>query len=998
MSDQSNEIKNIVEPKNFLGNVALQQNGHVEAEGHVQRGCGLFEQERYEEARIEFEAARAAYEQDPETHNWLGQVALRQRRYPEAEAHFRRAFELKSDEPVYPYNLGLALREQKRWGDAETAYRAVLKLKPDDDTAHVGLGACLFEQGHYDEARTEFETARAANEQDPHTHNWLGRVALKQNRDPEAEAHFRRAIELKSDEPVYHYNLGLALREQKRWSDAETAYRAALKLKPGDDTAHVGLGTCLFEQEHYDEARTEFEMARAANEHDPETHNWLGRVALKQNRDPDAEADFRRAIELKPDEPVYHYNLGLALREQKRWGDAETAYRAVLKLKPDDYTAHLGLGTCLFEQEHYDEARTEFEKARAANEQDPETHNWLGRVALKQNRDPEAEAHFRRAIELKSDEPVYHYNLGLALENQKRWSDAEAEFRAALAHKADYYPARIELGASLFQQERYEGARTEFELARQANEQDPETHNWLGTVALKQDRQREAGDYFRKASNLKPEEPSYHFSLASVLQQLKRYDEAMAEFEQCVAHAPQSPDASFLAYSYHNVAWGLAKQGRFGRSLENWRRAVSEYEAGAKEAEKRTDAAYFGYLGTIAYAALRNVARAQTALEYGRKLDPDNVDILSNLVELYLEKSDDSPEGFTPGQRDERSKAYWSAVDAYDRAKELLSKTLEKEAAGTPKHAEALVKLAKLLLGMREYDQARDHLTHLLAREREGSIVKSMFVDAHSAMGVVSMRQERFEEAAQHFELALRLDPDELVQRSNLAEAYLKSKRVEKAEIEYRKILAITEDSVEALIGLGEVYTAMADAGDPDLYDVAIDYFSRGYRTAQSESRSKWLRRKEEAALLYSRGYARVRWVESAKPRAANHALKDALDDFKHCRVLDPEHYKAERAVKKVGDWLGHSVPEQVEKYGPSIIFGLSLLVFFGSQLGFYLATPPKNQSYLGYWALATFGSLLFMIAGLYLPQLLKIKVAGIELEKSSVDQVATPVALHITR
>src|SRR6185295_5909551 len=49
-----------------------------------------------------------------------------------------------------------------------------------------------------------------------------------------------------------------------------------------------------------------------------------------------------------------------------------------------------------------------------------------------------------------------------------------------------------------------------------------------------------------------------------------------------------------------------------------------------------------------------------------------------------------------------------------------------------------------------------------------------------------------------------------------------------------------------------------------------------------------------------------------------------------------------------------------------------------------------------GYYGLLTFGSLLFMVVGLYLPQILKLRVAGIELEKSSVDQAATGGTLGI--
>jgi hypothetical protein len=52
----------------------------------------------------------------------------------------------------------------------------------------------------------------------------------------------------------------------------------------------------------------------------------------------------------------------------------------------------------------------------------------------------------------------------------------------------------------------------------------------------------------------------------------------------------------------------------------------------------------------------------------------------------------------------------------------------------------------------------------------------------------------------------------------------------------------------------------------------------------------------------------------------------------------------------------------------------------------------------VGSYALLTFGSLIFMVAGLYLPQILKLKVGGIELEKKPVEQITTSVSLGITR
>lgn len=39
-------------------------------------------------------------------------------------------------------------------------------------------------------------------------------------------------------------------------------------------------------------------------------------------------------------------------------------------------------------------------------------------------------------------------------------------------------------------------------------------------------------------------------------------------------------------------------------------------------------------------------------------------------------------------------------------------------------------------------------------------------------------------------------------------------------------------------------------------------------------------------------------------------------------------------------------------------------------------------------YSLLTFGSLILLIAGIYLPQIIKLKIAGIELEKSNLENV----------
>jgi hypothetical protein len=115
-----------------------------------------------------------------------------------------------------------------------------------------------------------------------------------------------------------------------------------------------------------------------------------------------------------------------------------------------------------------------------------------------------------------------------------------------------------------------------------------------------------------------------------------------------------------------------------------------------------------------------------------------------------------------------------------------------------------------------------------------------------------------YTKAVQYFDQAEQKDIDDLtvIIGSNLAEACLKAKLADRSEAEYKKILGGTALHVESHIGLGEVYTAMGDAGDGDMYDEAIGRSTYG---------SKRLKKKDLSAALYSRGYANVKLYEDSK-------------------------------------------------------------------------------------------------------------------------------------
>jgi tetratricopeptide (TPR) repeat protein len=331
-----------------------------------------------------------------------------------------------------------------------------------------------------------------------------------------------------------------------------------------------------------------------------------------------------------------------------------------------------------------------------------------------------------------------------------------------------------------------------------------------------------------------------------------------------------------------------------------------------------------------------------------------------------------------------RAEAKWQATLVYRRLVDTLERRMS-ENEGT----EARIQVGRVHLLMEDHAAAERVLLEALKAEPRSA-------EANGVLGAVLAKKAQYKEAIPYLESALRADPDDFGAWSNLAEACYKlgieenkDSLIDRAETEFRAILALCPHYVESHIGLGEVYSALAaHRKDSELYSRAIAEYEEGIRIWRSEHSSKRLDKLDLAAVHYSLGFARIQIYEAGKLAKDFGLLHKARRDFEECLSCDPAHAKAKRALEKINERLRSSAAASlVERFGPLAIFFPALLVLVLTQTSFVFDWPQsiETASYVG----LTFGALAFMIAGLSLPQLLKLKVAGIELEKSSVDQVS---------
>jgi hypothetical protein len=215
---------------------------------------------------------------------------------------------------------------------------------------------------------------------------------------------------------------------------------------------------------------------------------------------------------------------------------------------------------------------------------------------------------------------------------------------------------------------------------------------------------------------------------------------------------------------------------------------------------------------------------------------------------------------------------------------------------------------------------------------------------------------------------------------------------------------------IDALLGAAEVCIELADDGDLDQYGVAERYLTLAIEHGRNQqSGSKRLRLAEVGNIYYLRGYARTKRYESDAPGVVSMTLLSALADFRRCREVDPKHPKAPGAIEKITQRLRRRASGSfVDLFGPLVIFIAGTVVFLFAQLDFFFRDTsirslfwlPVKSSVVDakVHVVLTFGALIFMIAGLYLPKVLKLKIPGIELEKASVERVSAPSALDIGR
>jgi tetratricopeptide (TPR) repeat protein len=1003
--------------------------------GYVYLGRLLSERNRRQEAIQTFQKAVSLNPELPITYWYWGDAALSAKEYEEAEKLYRKSLECSSSPEDFDDEFGdwITALEQLRPDHRQMAIQdmeTIMASKPEAADAYASWADVLETRGRFAEAVAKLELAAKLDAKKTAglatVYLAWGRSLARSHNYAEAIDKYRKAIRSgEGSEQEAYVAWAEALYGQRQYGPAQRVYIWATQAGDGDAgdpemlaQAFEGWAKALYLERSYAEAvqkltkslelRPTLErfrlwahtfarlaagaqkviLSRSQADMIPLLPRWVGAFKRSSTSVHDSLESLTKRLrdnfdgfENKNEASTAYVCWGQMLGERGDHSGAIQNFRRALELDGENVAAIENWGDELRKQRQYQDATEKYKELDRL--EDPSAtalmHHKLGLINLDCKDWTGVISNCEQAMDHQPDDKASVYALwGDAYFSLEQFLLAEERYRQAIKENpgnvlVSYYCYIWRNAVEKLNTADQEHAFAEMQLVFNgdcSSEASPTA--WADTLAAS-NRLEAAGDEYRKILATNPLSKDAHFNYGNLLTDQRCYEDGLAEYEKAIDVDPN------FDFAYHNIAHYLTKRGSYSAAQAFWEKARKAYEHTAPDAIMTRDSYTFYARAALLSEISGDLEKAQEVLQEALEFNPEDTAVLTSLGDVLLDRSLEGLE--EPALANARAHEY------YRIAVPLLQQQVERT-----HDAELCVRLGDLLMKTNNFVEAEKWLLKALG-SKQPAVVSMQLGVLNARKAVQSSRKEDLMAAAQFFEGALESDPDDLNLRSNLAETYLKLDFLEKAESEYESILKIAPGQIDSQIGLGHLYAKIGETGDPDMYDHAIQHFSEAIDLAETSKGSKRLGKADLAAVYYSRGYARVRLYEKSKSLPEERQLSDALEDFTRCYCLNRSQHKALRAMEKLGKRTRWLTPQSmIERCGPWFIVTSSICVFLLIQMAFWMSKPPfglRSTDNASLYASMTLSSLALAVVGVYLPKILKLKVAGIEIEKSTVDQIS---------
>lgn len=655
----------------------------LDAELAVARGDAFLGQQKFSEARSEFEsalridpsslnatqglaaaafgaegiaAARDVFQAAPEdvrgrARFWLAQGSLEMRsgNFPEAEVAYARAVETVEEDDNRGRLSALAglTEAQMRQGktdEADATSRSLLEAAPKSPYAKLLRAQAAASAGDLQTARRLLEEIVSSNPENLQARTVLGAVNLQQGNYGQAEMHLASVVANQPDNLQAQRLLAQVRNEVQSPGETLEALKPSLQ-KTSTDPGLLTLASRLSLQSGDTEQALGYlaKAAESAAQKSPQAQLEVAGAYL-------AAGDVDRAIEVLESMPEDERATGIqretllltALLRQGRTEDAVARAESLATQSPQDATARTVAGAVFAATGRTAEARSEFEEVLKLKPGDAATHLNIARLDIREGDMTAASEQLQAALETDSDNLAATLGMAAVAQSKNDAAAAERWLTKAAQEHPDSAQASLALVQFYLMGRDFGTAGAQAEGIVERAPENAVAWNMLGLARLGTGELAGARDAFNSAVERSPRTLSYRLNLARVHALQREPDEALRVIDEAIAEFPDGMSAVALGAG---VALQSGDTARAAGYIERMRKAAPNaaatmrLEGDLAFAQKRYKNASDHYAKAAAAGTDRRLTIAQyRARTLGKVAQPQ-----APLVAWLEENPDDAP-------------------------------------------------------------------------------------------------------------------------------------------------------------------------------------------------------------------------------------------------------------------------------------------------------------------------------------------------------------------
>jgi len=585
---------------------------------------------------------------------------------------------------------------------------------------------------------------------------------LRQGNLEDAQNKLQEELQQNPSRPEGYALLGLVYTAQKNYTAALMAFQQGLKLSPNSTRIRNDMGNLYVAQGNLDQAEKEFREVVSLNPADYDGNYNLALVLLAKKQPAEA---IPYLLRIHPQTVAVQFSLTRAYLDAGRTTEGLKTATELSASNKDNVQVHFTLGVLLAAEKQLRPAQLQLEQANVLQPQTFEILYNLGQVCVRNAEFAKAELTLKRALNLKPDSPETLSLLAQVYSAQQKPVDAldllvRAHKLAPENTDVIYYLARVSMS-----QNYYEDSIPLLESGQKIAPQRMDLRAALGESYFMSGRAEKAIEEFKQLIELDPTARSYAF-LGLTYRQLGRFDEARKYFEEGLKKEPRNPSCLFnIGYIEERQGDHEAAEKRFQEvlrlspdhaetllELANLRIASKRYAEAAVLLRKyvrvsRAPAPGYYKLAMVE-RSLHQTEAAQRDMSVFQTLSK-NASTGPYPYEQLFEYLDN---------RSNLSKKEKAQLDLTELAKEIQKQ---------PDRPENLYLLAEGYLKLGNVEAARHAITQL-------DQLSAGDFRTQTGIGVLLARYRLYEDAIQHFQTAMRANPDSDDIKFDLADAYFR--------------------------------------------------------------------------------------------------------------------------------------------------------------------------------------------------------------------------------